>query len=131
MRILIIDDNRKLGAILAEIAGKCGFDVSVLDNPVAFLLNYNDYRPDVVFLDIFMPEADGFEVIDFFREQKVKAKVILMSGDAEFCSMANAMGGLVGVNIVATLHKPFRIGAVRDMLMNINPHEDMKELNYA
>jgi two-component system, LytTR family, response regulator len=65
IRVLIVDDEpparRRLRALLEEqsdieIVGECGDGVEAIDA-------IRDAEPDLVFLDIRMPEADGFEVV--------------------------------------------------------------------
>lgn len=66
MRVLIVDDEaaarRRLAALVEEIDGT-GVEVAgEASNGVAALALIRDRRPDVILLDISMPEVDGFDV---------------------------------------------------------------------
>ncbi len=79
MRVLIIDDEplARHGVVHrlrqfkdVEIVGECGDGVSAVENIL-------ERSPDVVFLDIQMPEMDGFEVLRALPKQKLPAVIFL------------------------------------------------------
>jgi two-component system, sensor histidine kinase PdtaS len=61
-RILIVDDDPALQAIARRTLQSAGFDTQVADNGPSALLLARSYRPDLMLLDVNMPEMDGFEV---------------------------------------------------------------------
>ena len=68
MRALVIDDARTMRLILKHVLTDIGFAVSEAGDGRAGLeqLERMD-RPDVVFVDCFMPEMDGFEFLRAVR----------------------------------------------------------------
>ncbi|NNC90433.1 MAG: response regulator transcription factor [Akkermansiaceae bacterium] len=67
--ILIVEDDEKLAALVAEFLGKEGFAVETVhrgDEAVPRILNDG---PDLVILDLMLPGMDGFEVCKQVREQ--------------------------------------------------------------
>jgi signal transduction histidine kinase len=61
-RILIVDDNRDAADTLAALLGRLGATVAVAYGGVEALERTSTFAPDVVLLDIGMPEVDGYEV---------------------------------------------------------------------
>ena len=61
-RILVVDDNVDGAATLAELLRMMGCDVSVANDGTSAVLAVKEYRPDVVLLDIGLPDINGYEV---------------------------------------------------------------------
>ncbi len=68
-RILIIDDEPDLLRILADTLGSRGYVVETAENGVEGLRKGTLFLPDLVLLDIMMPEMDGFSVYERLRER--------------------------------------------------------------
>jgi signal transduction histidine kinase len=61
-RVLIVDDNRDAADSLGALLQVLGADVHVVHSGPRALETLERFRPEVVFLDIGMPEMDGYEV---------------------------------------------------------------------
>ncbi len=68
-RVLVVDDNRDAAASLSRLLTLDGHDVRVAHDGPGALEMARDYRPDLIFLDIGMPEMDGYEVARRLRQQ--------------------------------------------------------------
>lgn len=68
-RILIADDNRDLAQTLATILQSKGHDVKVAFSGMDALALSQSFLPDLVLLDIGMPEMNGYEVAHRIRQQ--------------------------------------------------------------
>lgn len=68
-RILIIDDEPDLRRILADALSSRGYVVETAENGLEGLRKGALFLPDLVLLDIMMPEMDGFSVFDRLRER--------------------------------------------------------------
>ena len=68
-RILIVDDNRDAADALAELMRDFGHDVSIAHDGRAALESAATHRPELVLLDISMPEMDGFAVARRLRDE--------------------------------------------------------------
>lgn len=68
-RILVIDDDRKLNALLREFLSSFGFDVAAATHPDEGLRFLAAQTPDLVILDVMLPEMNGFEVCKLIRRQ--------------------------------------------------------------
>ncbi|PLX31660.1 MAG: DNA-binding response regulator [Ignavibacteria bacterium] len=61
-RILVIDDDRKLTVLLKEYLGRFGYEVQVALKPSDAFALLRQEQPDLIILDLMLPEMDGFEV---------------------------------------------------------------------
>ena len=60
--ILVVDDNRDNARTMSELLGALGFDVRIAYDGEEALSRVREAVPDIVLMDIGMPEMDGFEV---------------------------------------------------------------------
>jgi PAS domain S-box-containing protein len=67
-RVLIADDNRDAADSLAALLEMQGHEVSIVHNGAEALARFSTLMPEVVLLDIGMPELDGYEVAQQVRE---------------------------------------------------------------
>jgi two-component system nitrogen regulation response regulator NtrX len=78
--ILIVDDEESILTSLSDILRDEGYDVGVAKNGVDALRAYTMDPPDLMLLDIWMPEMDGMETLRRVRELAPTAQVMMMSG---------------------------------------------------
>jgi CheY-like chemotaxis protein len=74
-RVLIVDDTPANLALLAEMLMHRGYDVSVATNGSRALALVNAVPPDLVMLDVAMPEMDGYEVCRRLQAQSSSARI--------------------------------------------------------
>ncbi len=67
-KILVIDDDEKLNQLLQKFLGEFGFDVVTAGRPSRGLKLLKKEQPDLVILDVMLPEMDGFQVCKTIRE---------------------------------------------------------------
>ena len=83
-RILIADDDRDVRNILGSVLRQRGLDVSVAADGREAIEALAAQKFSVVILDLLMPEADGFDVLDALRHAEPKAlPVVLVLTGAE------------------------------------------------
>ena len=101
-RLLIIDDDEKLNKLLTDYLGKMGFEVMSATLPSQGLEKLEREAPDLVILDVMLPEMDGFEVCRTIRQSST-IPVIMLTARGE------VMDRVVGLEIGADdyLPKPF------------------------
>jgi two-component system nitrogen regulation response regulator NtrX len=78
--ILIVDDEESILTSLSSILQDEGYEVAVAENGVEALRVYTIDPPDLMLLDIWMPEMDGMETLRRVRELVPTAQVMMMSG---------------------------------------------------
>ncbi len=70
LRVLIVDDHRASADTLSMLVAKWGHDVRRAYDGVTGLALAAAYRPDVLLLDMLMPDVSGFEVAKQVRRQR-------------------------------------------------------------
>jgi len=78
--ILIVDDEDAVGSSLSGILQDEGYDVFVAKSGAEALKIYTADPPDLMLLDIWMPEMDGLETLRRVKELVPTAQVMMMSG---------------------------------------------------
>ncbi len=80
-KILVIDDEPPVRALLEMRLRHQGYDVLFADNGARGLQLYHQEHPDVIVLDLRMPELDGVAVLKEIRRVDSKQPVIILTGD--------------------------------------------------
>lgn len=79
-RILIVDDAKFLRVALAKAIEDTGHRViGEAETGKEAVQLYRDLRPDLVFMDITMPDMDGIEAVQQIRKEFPNAKIIMCS----------------------------------------------------
>lgn len=66
-RILVIDDEEANVLLLRSVLEREGYrDIHTLTDPTAAAVAYTDLAPDIVLLDLMMPQVDGFQLLEAF-----------------------------------------------------------------
>jgi two-component system nitrogen regulation response regulator NtrX len=78
--ILVVDDEDAIGSSLSCILQDEGYEVSVAKNGAEALKIYATDPPDLMLLDIWMPDMDGLETLRRVKELVPTAQVMMMSG---------------------------------------------------
>jgi two-component system chemotaxis response regulator CheY len=78
-RILVVDDAEFLRVRITKMLVGDGYDVVEADNGVNAISKYQEARPDVVLMDITMPEMDGLTALKQIRAIDPKAKIVMLT----------------------------------------------------
>ncbi len=78
-RILIVEDNPDLAFGLRSNLEIEGYDVSIASTGAAGLEQARSQEPDLLILDVMLPEMDGFEVLRNFREINSSTPVLMLT----------------------------------------------------
>jgi DNA-binding response OmpR family regulator len=117
-RVVILDDHEDFAEFVGTVAEELGFDVTVTTHHRAFREAYLQAPPDLVVLDIVMPEQDGIEIIRWLVEQDCTARVIVVSGyNPAYATAARRIGELRGRMQISELQKPVRLAVLRQALL--------------
>ncbi len=80
-KILIVDDEVGIRELLSEILRDEGYDVQLAENASAARAARNAARPDIVLLDIWMPDTDGITLLkEWAANGQLNMPVVMMSG---------------------------------------------------
>jgi two-component system chemotaxis response regulator CheY len=78
--VLIVDDAMFMRYTLKQMLEKSNFKViGEADNGMNALIQYKELKPDIVTMDITMPEIDGIEAVRLIKKVDPDAKIIMMS----------------------------------------------------
>jgi two-component system, chemotaxis family, chemotaxis protein CheY len=78
-KILVVDDAEFLRLRISKMLKGDGHDVVEAENGALAVSKYLSNRPDVVLMDITMPEMDGLTALKEIRSKDPKAKVIMLT----------------------------------------------------
>jgi DNA-binding NtrC family response regulator len=119
-RLLVIDDEPKLGDYLAAIARDTGFAPEVTTQDQQFRARFLAARPELVALDLGMPGMDGVELLRFLAEQKYDAPVLIVSGfDRRVLESAFRLGEALGLKMAGPIEKPMRADILERILTDL------------
>lgn len=78
-RILLVDDDLKNSILLKHFIEAEGYEVIYANNGKAGLEMYKEYHPDLILLDINMPEIDGFELARIIRKNDKRVIIFFLT----------------------------------------------------
>ena len=83
--VLVVDDNEDNLRVTEEILKTRGYTVHIATDGAQALRSIEQNRPDVVLLDIMLPDMDGMEVLDRLRSnpEHVRLPVILVTAKSQ------------------------------------------------
>lgn len=80
--ILIVDDNRDVQRLVSEYLSENNFRVVTANNGRQALFVARQEKPDLILLDIMMPELDGYEFVRIYRKER-DTPIILLTARLE------------------------------------------------
>ncbi|MFN3282614.1 MAG: chemotaxis protein CheY [Pseudothermotoga sp.] len=115
-RVLIVDDAAFMSMLLKDIITKAGYEVvGEAANGVEAVEKFKELKPDVVTMDITMPEMNGIDAIKKIREFAPDAKIIVCSAMGQQAMVVEAIQAGAKDFIV----KPFQHSRVVEALQKI------------
>ena len=117
-RVLIADDEPNIVTSLVFLMKKGGYEVEVARNGDEVLALVESFRPDLVLLDVMMPQRSGYEVCQKMRERPdwAHVKVMMLSAKGREAEVSKGMS--LGADAYVT--KPFSnrelVARVADLL---------------
>ena len=79
-KVLIVDDSSSLRNMLKKILENLGFEVpGMADNGIAAITKYRELKPDIVMVDMIMPQLGGLECLRLLKQVDPKAVVVMVS----------------------------------------------------
>ena len=93
-KVLIVDDNDLMRTLLRGILRNESCQVvGEAKNGAIALDQVEKTDPDVVFLDVMMPEMDGLEVLQYIKERHPRIKVIMITGNPSVENVQDSIQG--------------------------------------
>ena len=107
-RVLVVDDDVEIRELLAAALTFSGFDVEVAPDATGALARIAAAEPDIVVLDVGLPDGDGFTLVRTLRERGVRAPVLFLSARVDVADKVRGLS-LGGDDYVT---KPFSVTEV-------------------
>src|SRR4051794_29789113 len=125
--VLIVDDEASIRSSLTGALKDEGYRVSAAASGREALEGMKLEKPDVVLLDIWMPEMDGLEVLRHVKKQTPGVSVIMMSGhgNIETAVRATKLGAF------DFIEKPLSLERLLVLLQNVSNVKDLARENHA
>lgn len=113
LKIMVVDDDHLIRVLLAAIIRNEGFAVSCeARNGEEAVQKFPQASPDIVFMDVEMPERDGFSALDTIRQFGTNAQIVMMSATPTRDRVQKA----IELQAVGFLVKPFNPKKVHDFI---------------
>ncbi|GGK01579.1 DNA-binding response regulator [Pilimelia anulata] len=78
-RLLVVEDDPSILELLSASLRYAGFDVTTASNGSNAVDAAREAKPDLVVLDVMLPDLDGFEVIRLMREEGARTPVVFLT----------------------------------------------------
>ena len=108
--LLVVDDEPPVLSLIRRVAEKEGFEVITCTDGRQAIAIAQSRRPDLVMVDLRMPDVAGLEIVRALREADAKAMVVLMTGFGSIDSAVEA----VKLGAADYLTKPFDLQRLKD-----------------
>src|SRR5215472_6106878 len=104
-KILVVEDDAELVELLSYQLKRAGFAIGTATDGIEALKKARTVAPDLILLDLMLPELDGFAVCEILRHDPVTASVPIIMLTAMSGELARVAGLEAGANDYIT--KPF------------------------
>ena len=120
--ILIVQDDRAFSTVLADIATQCGYEPIIIGNSSEFRRTYRDALPAVIITELFMPDFDGVEMVNWLIEQKGRSQSILTAKfSPELAVPAVLIAEAANLFTATDLAQPASMEEIRGALKQVQP----------
>lgn len=123
IKLLMVEDNQSLAAIYASYVSSDGYDLCIVGSLEAAREEWQRVQPDVVLLDVELPDGNGLDLLRLRPEESREAEVIVMTA---FGSSESAVDA-IQLGAVDYLSKPFDADRLRVTLTNTLQHRQLSD----
>ncbi|MCB1758371.1 MAG: response regulator [Gammaproteobacteria bacterium] len=118
--LVVVDDEFEMAGFVAEVAEVVGYRVSAVTSVQALRQAFSGSQADVMVIDIFMPDTDGFELIGELADQRCSSEIILISGYGKtLLEGAAKIARARGLKLRSVISKPFRLAELQSALRDV------------
>ena len=117
-RVLVIDDDLPLRGMLAAALRQHGFQVLLAGDGAEGQRALNIHKPNVVLLDLAMPEVNGWDFLQRLKETGHLGKVPIIVVSAHLRTDPQA---ILQMGVSAILPKPFNLTELIDLIEHLAP----------
>ncbi|MFV1983371.1 MAG: diguanylate cyclase [Thiohalomonadales bacterium] len=143
-RVLIVDDSYELAKFYSLILDNEGFNTNYITKPLTIMEAITHYQPELILLDLYMPECTGFELASVIRQQEyyIDVPIVFLSSETDTKTQLLAMqqGGddfltkpiqpdhlILAVKTRINRYRELRSLFVKDSLTGLHNHTSIKQ----
>jgi signal transduction histidine kinase/CheY-like chemotaxis protein len=115
LSILLVEDNSINQKVAKSIFKNIGYEIELAANGAEAIEKTKSNNYDIIFMDLFMPEMDGFEAAEKIRKAGIKTPIIAMSADSDDERKTKSV--LAGMD--EYLPKPAKVETVKQLLIKL------------
>jgi DNA-binding NtrC family response regulator len=116
---IVVDNDKDVKDVFVELLHYSNISVIATgSNGKEAAELYQKHRPDFVFMDVMMPEYNGFYGLEKIREHDIKAKVILVTGSI------NVENEIDNCDATAVLPKPISMNKIIEIVNQFYVHQE-------
>ncbi len=115
LKILAVDDDAMVCNVYKMIFGDEGYDLTVVESGRQAKKMLSEKRFDLVIADFNMPDLDGFKLLQFVRDQRLKTRFILVSA---YTTKGMELS-FQKLHAEAIIHKPFNVSDMLDKVREV------------
>lgn len=84
-RILVVEDDQSQADFAASILRKSGMKTAVITESMKVIEALDEFRPDLILMDLYMPDANGIELTTIIREHPdfITTPIVFLSGEQD------------------------------------------------
>lgn len=90
-RVLLVEDTIPLARLYEQYMSALPFDVRHVETGAAATATLHDHPPDVVLLDLNLPDMDGLEVLKAFRDHDPSIAMVIITANGSVGTAVQAM----------------------------------------
>jgi DNA-binding NtrC family response regulator len=120
--LVIVDDEQGILDVVSRFAQRAGFDVAVCADGREGIALIQARRPDLVMVDLRMPEVGGLEILRAIRDIDTHCQAVLMTGYASVDTAVEA----VKLGAMDYLSKPLDFGRLDQLLASVRDEIDRR-----
>lgn len=104
IRIVVVDDDVIIQELIKTAFSDTQFQIETYNNGKEFLDDPNALKADLIFLDLMMPQVDGFQVMEDLSERKLELPIIVLSALSQRETVLKALR----FGVISYLIKPLK-----------------------
>jgi two-component system response regulator HydG len=120
--LVIVDDEQGILEVVSRFAERIGFDVAVCPSGREAISLLQTRRPDVMLIDLRMPDVGGLDVLRAIRDVDAHCQAVLMTGYASVDTAVEA----VKLGAMDYLTKPLDFGRLEQLLSGVREEIDRR-----
>jgi len=83
-KVMVVDDTEGVRELIGTILQRAGFEPVPKASAAQLLASFTETQPDVILLDLVLPDGDGLELLPQIKKQWPDTEVIVLTGHASF-----------------------------------------------